>query len=156
MKTLQIDEKNARALYKGASKEFKATLEDTFGKDFFSGKIKDRIKTFEDACAELEIYPEDAIADFQETALKDEIAYRKLKIIAEALNEGWKPDWTDSNQYKYFPWLEYSRSGSGFVCSYTNYSYTRTTIGSRLCFKSEELALYIGEQFIDLYNEYLN
>lgn len=154
MKTLQIDEKNARALYKEASKEFKATLEDTFGKDFFSGKITDRIKTFEDACAELELYPEDVIAGFQETASKDEIAYRKLKIIAKALNEGWKPDWTDSNQYKYFPWLEYSRSGSCFVCSAAVYS--ASDVGSRLCFKSKELALYIGEQFIDLYNEYLN
>lgn len=158
MKTLQIDEKNARALYKGAPKEFKTTLEDTFGKDFFSGKITDRIKTFEDACAELELYPEDVIAGFQETASKDEIAYRKLKIIAKALNEGWKPDWTDSNQYKYFPWLEYSRSGSGFVFSGTDCARTAAyaAIGSRLCFKSKELALYIGEQFIDLYNEYLN
>lgn len=156
MKTLQIDEKNARALYKGASKEFKATLEDTFGKDFFSSKITDRIKTFEDACAELELDPEKVLTDFLETASKDEIAYRKLKIIAKALNEGWKPDWADSNQYKYFPWLEYSRSGSGFVCSVTYYSAATTYFGSRLCFKSSELALYIGKQFNDLYNEYLN
>lgn len=156
MKTLQIDEKNARALYKGASKEFKATLEDTFGKEFFSGKIIDRIKSFEDACAELELDPEEILAGFRETASKDEIAYRKLKIIAKALNEGWKPDWSNSNEYKYFPWLDYSRSASGFVYSDTYCTCTDTSVGSRLCFKSKELALYIGEQFIDLYNEYLN
>jgi len=156
MKALQIDEKNARTFYKEASKAFKAALEDTFGKEFFSEKITDRIKTFEDACAKLGLLPEQVIPGFGVTISKDEIAYRKLKIIAEALNEGWKPDWTDSNQYKYFPWLEYSRSASGLVYSCTYYSFTSTFIGSRLCFKSKELALYIGEQFIDLYNEYLN
>lgn len=154
MKTLQIDEKNARALYKGASKEFKATLEDTFGKDFFSGKITDRIKTFEDACAELGIVPNLALEAY-EVLSSDEIAYCKLKIIAEALNEGWKPDWSNSDEYKYYPWFEYSRSGSGFVYSDTYYANTHTYIGSRLCFKSREIAKYIGEQFNDLYNDYL-
>jgi len=65
----------------------------------------DRIKTFEDACAELELYPEEVLAGFMKTASTDEIAYRKLRIIAEALNEGWKPDWSNSDEYKYYPWF---------------------------------------------------
>ena len=154
MKTLQIDEKNARALYKGASKEFKATLEDTFGKDFFFFLITDRIKTFEDACAELGLEVENTLTFFG-PATVDEIAYRKLKIIAEALNEGWKPDWSNSDEYKYYPYFEYNRSGSGFVYSHTNCTRTYTCIGSRLCFKSRELAEYIGNQFIDLYNKFI-
>jgi len=155
MKTLQIDEKNARALYKGASKEFKATLEDTFGKEFFSGKITDRIKTFKDACVELFIEPEEVLIDLQGSASADEVAYRKLKVIAAALNEGWSPDWKDSSEYKYYPWFEYSRSGSGFVCSDTFCTHTYAMIGSRLCFKSSDLAKYAGTQFIDIYNKYL-
>lgn len=154
MKTLQIDEKNARALYKGASKEFKATLEDTFGKEFFSGKITDRIKTFEDACVELFIEPEEVLIDLQGSASADEVAYRKLKVIAAALNEGWSPDWKDSSEYKYYPWFEYSRSASGFVCSYSYYANADASIGSRLCFKSSDLAKYAGTQFIDIYNKY--
>ena len=31
----------------------------------------------------------------------DEIARRKLETIAAALNEGWKPDWNNTDQYKY-------------------------------------------------------
>jgi len=153
MKTLQIDEKNARALYKRASKEFKATLEDTFGKEFFSGKITDRIKTFEDACVELFIEPEEVLIDLQGSASADEVAYRKLKVIAAALNEGWSPDWKDSSEYKYYPWFEYSRSGSGFV--YSGADCTDASVGSRLCFKSSDLAKYAGTQFIDIYNKYL-
>lgn len=137
MKTLQIDEKNARALYKGASKEFKATLEDTFGKEFFSGKITDRIKSFEDACAELFIEPEEVLIDLQGNPSADEVAYRKLKVITAALNEGWLPDWKDSSEYKYYPWFEYSRSASSFVYSNTNYTNTNTNISSQLCGKTK-------------------
>lgn len=159
MKTLQIDEKNARALYKGASKEFKATLEDTFGKEFFSGKIIDRVKTFEDACVELGMDPEEVKASLDDSGLEeDEKCYRMLKIIIRALNEDPKgefPDWTDSNQYKYYPWFEFSRSASGFVCSRTHCTGTRTDIGARLCCKSSDLAKYAGTQFIDIYNKYL-
>lgn len=43
MKTLQIDEANARKLYPKATEAFKTMLEDSFGKDFFSQKITDRI-----------------------------------------------------------------------------------------------------------------
>ena len=35
----------------------------------------------------------------------DEIARRKLETITEALNEGWRPDWNNTNEYKYFPWF---------------------------------------------------
>lgn len=52
MKTLQIEDKEARKLFPVASAEMKAILVSTFGAEFFSGKITDRIKTYEDACAE--------------------------------------------------------------------------------------------------------
>ena len=35
MKTLQLSEEKAKELYKTASPEFRAMLEETFGKDFF-------------------------------------------------------------------------------------------------------------------------
>ncbi len=49
MKTLQIDEMKAKQFWKTGTSELKAILEDTFGKSFFSEKITDRVKTFEDA-----------------------------------------------------------------------------------------------------------
>jgi len=155
MKTLQITDTNARQMYKTATAEIKAMLEDTFGKEFFSGKIIDRIKTYEDACAELGESPVDE--NLLKTAgfTPDEIAYRKIKTITQALNEGWKPDWNDSNQHKWFPWYKLSSSGFVFYATVYSCSGARAGNGSRLCFQSDELATYAGKQFIDLYKSFI-
>lgn len=155
-RTLQIEESKARGLYKSASHEIKTLLEDTFGKDFFSQKVTDRIKTYEDACSELGVKPIEETDLFQIGFTKDEIAYRKIKTITEALNEGWKPDWSDKNQKKWYPWF-YPGSSSGcvFCDAYSRYSDVYAGYGSRLCFKSEELANYAGKQFVDLYKEFI-
>jgi hypothetical protein len=152
MKQLQIDGKKAKQLYSTASPEWKATFEDTFGKEYFSQKITDRVKTFEDACEVLGVGPS---YSFNSTDSKDEIAYKKLKIIIQALNEGWTPDWSNSNQKKWYPWMKWNGSGFGFSDSYCDYWATRTCVGSRLCFKSEELAIYAAKQFEAIYNDFL-
>lgn len=117
--------------------------------------IKERIKTFDDVIRELGDDPQDfknAISIMDEP---DEIAYVKLKLIAKALNEGWKPDWTDSNEYKYYPWFRMgSSSGGGFSYDGYDFGYAVSDVGSRLCFKSRRLAEYAGEQFEELYKEY--
>ena len=108
MTTLQISKQKALALYPTASNEFKAMLEETFGKEFFTVKITDRIKTYEDAC---EILGEEPINErgFRCYGFSDdEIALRKLKTITRALNEGWKADWNDSNQQKWVPYFTVS------------------------------------------------
>ena len=45
---------------------------------------------------------------------------------------------------------------AGFACAYSAYapSNTYAAFGSRLCFKSEALAVYAGKQFIDLYMDF--
>ena len=87
------------------------------------------------------------------------IALEKLIVIAEAWNkqDGFVPDYSNSNQYKWFPWFRYSDDAAGFVCAYSSNTATTTTatIGSRLCFKSEERATEFGKQFIDLWNDFL-
>ena len=55
--------------------------------------ITKRVKTYADACAVLGIEPMNETVLAKLGFTKDEIAYRKLKTIAEALNEGWRPDW---------------------------------------------------------------
>lgn len=156
MKTLKIEESKARSIYKTASSELKIMLEDTFGKEFFSQKVTERIKTYEDACVELGITPIDESIRSSNGFTKDEIAYRKIKTITEALNEGWVPDWTDENQKKWTPFF-YPNSSSGFVFCHTGYSYSYTFAanGLRLCFKSDELATYAGKQFVELYKEFI-
>jgi hypothetical protein len=128
MQTLQIDKSKARKLYKNAAPEFKELLHETFGEKFFNEKITDRVKTFEDAYEIVGIRPQD-ITCTNDT--KDELAYKKLKIIAQALNEGWTPDWSNSNERKWFPWFEYK---SGFGFSRAHYDYWRTVRMSALAF----------------------
>lgn len=154
-KTLQIEEQTARRLYPTASPEFKSMLEDSFGKDFFTQKITDRIKSYLDACAEL---GEEPLSESQLKSLgftDDEIIYRKIKTITQALNEGWTPDWSDGNQKKWTPYFRMSSGGFVFGGTYCVYSCAHAGYASLLCFKSGELAKYAGEQFTKLYSNFI-
>lgn len=119
--------------------------------------ITKRVKTYADACAVLGIEPKNEAVLAKLGFTKDEIAYRKLKTIAEALNEGWQPDWANSNEYKYWPWFVYNTASAGFSCANTYYATSNTNahLGSRLCYKTSELAAYAGNQFEDIYNDFL-
>lgn len=117
--------------------------------------VTKRIKTYEDACRELDIPTNPEKCRFMS---KDEKAYYFLKVIAKALNEGWEPDWSNRNQEKWYPWFEVTGTNpAGLACSDAIYpvSYTAASIGSLLCFKTEALAKYAGTQFIKLYEKYL-
>ena len=115
-----------------------------------------KIKTFEDAFAALNLKPE-SIIDFSaapEKHRKALEAHYKLVIIAEALNEGWKPNWEDFNENKYTPWFTH-KAGFGLSCyDYDGWD-AGTNVGSRLCLKTSELAEYAGKQFEELYRDYL-
>jgi len=154
LEAIKISKNNARKLYT-TMPEFKSALEDTFGKDFFTGKITDRIKTYKDACLELNEIPlnEKELTDLGFTT--DEINYRKLKTVTKALNQGWVPDWTNTNQAK---WVPYFRLSSGaFVFTDADFAYSSANAGdgSRLCFPSDELATYAGKQFADTYKGFM-
>lgn len=145
--------------------------------------ITERVKTFEDAWKELGNHPfvkEYALINpFVNDYSRDLVAYLKLRIIVAALNEGWEPKFTE-DEYRYFPWfylytkeeydkLDYKekrrcvlRSGIithsyyGFVYCYAHHdaSNSFTYGGSRLAFKTRELAEYAGKQFIDIYADF--
>ena len=111
---------------------------------------------------------------------EDFIAYFKLRIIVAALNEGWEPKF-EKGEYRYYPWFylytkeeydklddeqkgrcvlrsgNYSFSCRGFVSSGTNYnaSYSYTINGSRLAFRTRELADYAGRQFIEEWADFM-
>lgn len=76
--------------------------------------ITERIKTFEDACKELNRLAEEGnenmallLADYESNAdnIKTEatLAYMKLCIIVAALNEGWEPKFTE-DELRWYPW----------------------------------------------------
>jgi len=158
MRTLQIKQDSLLVAFRNAGKEGKKVLSDLFGKQVaLYDNITDRVKTFEDACQVLGIstdVPE--VKGLPRKHQKAIVANYKLIIIAEALNEGWKPNWQDSNEYKYYPWFDMSNP-AGVGCSHTSLaaSLTGASVGSRLCFKNRELAIYFGQTFTDLLNESL-
>jgi hypothetical protein len=90
-----------------------------------------KIKTFIQACKKLGLdaskLPDvSCLPDIHQKAI---IAHYKLIIIAQALNDGWQPNWNDSNQGKYYPWFEIkadtkSPGGSGLVYHYCDLWYT--------------------------------
>lgn len=124
--------------------------------------MKSKIKTFEDACNALNINPETSLPEvtmLPEKHQKAVVALTKLIIIAEALNEGWQPDWSDSTQWKYYPWFDMEDSvkqPSGSGLSFFGYADGRSfsVVGSRLAYKSRELARYAGKQFAKEYADY--
>lgn len=112
----------------------------------------------------------------------DVVAYLKLRIIVAALNEGWKPTFPDG-ECRYYPWFyiytkeEYEKLNKdekkkcrvvgrshdnayalgGVVCSSAHFSpsYSYSYHGSRIVFKTSELAEYCEKQFIDIWSDYL-
>jgi hypothetical protein len=118
------------------------------------------IKTFEDACKALN-YDASAISitGIHAKHQKAIEAHAKLIIIAEAINEGWRPDWNNSNEYKYQLWPDIEEDEtkpSGFGLSYGGCDHwgTDASVGSRLCFQSREKARYCFDTFIDLWEAY--
>ena len=187
---ITIQKENILNAYNQASGEQKSLLENLFGKDMFQPQdIKERVKTFEDACNELgdkhplvsQYYR--AFAAFNcEVMTKELFAYLKLRIICAALNEGWKPTF-DKEEYRYYVWFyiytkeEYEKlveddkkacrvvgrsssnavAGGGLVFAYASNasSGSNSYSGSRLAFKTRDLAEYCGKQFIDIWVDFL-
>ena len=186
-KELKISAEVALAAYNNTDANGRELLEHLFGKDIFHPKyVRDRIKTFDDAFHAIGDKHE-LVKDYKNLIVcycipKDIIAFAKLRIIAEALNEGWKPTFKDG-ECRYYPWFyiytkkEYeeldedekkecrvvyrsfsSASASGGVV-YASVggasSYSDAGYGSRLSFKTREIAEYFGKQFIDIWAEFL-
>jgi len=117
--------------------------------------IKERITNFVDVLIVLNIDGKE-FAEQCKGLSTDELAYKQLKLIVQAFNEGWTPDWTNGKWDKYYPWFKMgSPSGGGF--SFSDYVYWRagSCVGSHLCYKSSDLAEYAGKLFESIYKDFL-
>ncbi|MCO6499109.1 MAG: hypothetical protein J5I47_01885 [Vicingus serpentipes] len=121
-----------------------------------------KLKTFEDACKIEKLDPKKILPDFScypEEDRKALEAHAKLLVVVKAANrldnnnKEWTPDWTDG-KWKYEPWFVMNEGSSGFRYDVFDYWFTLSCVGSRLCFKSEDVCEYITNQFIDLYRDY--
>ncbi len=157
MKNIEINEQQAKELYKSANAEIQKKLELAFGSAAFITDANQKVKTFEDACDVLGIssISSKAFAFLPDLNRKAIIAYYKLTIIAKALNGDWVADWENAGQHKYYPYFAFV-PGVGFRFYGCGLWVTRTGVGSRLCYRTPELAKYAGTQFEELYNELLS
>lgn len=125
----------------------------------YKGK-KEWVKTYEEACQVVGTDPV-ALPDVSMLPAKHRksvIAYIKLVTIIEALNEGWVPDFGKASQNKYFPFFVTQRQMNGDVnIVYKDHfeSNGYVDINSRLFLRTIQLARYVGQNFSELYHEYL-
>ncbi|CAA0192838.1 hypothetical protein [Tenacibaculum maritimum] len=149
---ITIQKEAALKAHKNANSKGKTLLENLLGKKLFLKEVTDRIKKVADVLEDNNITQEQIDKMFANTP-----EHFKCQFIAEllckSLNEGWTPNWDNSNEHKYYPWFKMGSSGFRFVvCDYWT---TDSFVGSRLCFKSRKLAKYAGEQFEDLYKKFM-
>lgn len=121
--------------------------------------ITERIKTFKDACEELGdehplVKEYWGVVNINLDITQDLISYLKLRIIAAALNEGWKPTF-DKDEERWYPWFKIKQGGLVCANAYDAGLSSYTDYGVRLVFKSKELAEYCSKQFIDIWCDYL-
>ncbi len=155
MNTLQITEEKAITAHKQAKPSGKKLLEDLFGKSIFRKNIMERIKNFDDVLQENGI-DKAQFYDLQKLLTPDEFAYKQIKLIVKTLNEDWEPDWTNGKFDKYYPWFKMgSPSGDGFSYCDCDHWFTGSNVGSRLCFKSRELAEHAGTTFLEIYKSFM-
>lgn len=152
--------------------------------------ITERIKTLYDAQCELAQRAEHGdneakqlIEEYNkvetEKATTDLVAFLQLRIITAALNEGWKPQFTEDER-RWYPYLVLwtkeeidamsdeekddnqlllwggdadagASCGSSSSRSYFGWTITTAYLGSRLPYKTEALATYAGRQFASVY-----
>ena len=119
------------------------------------------VKSYEDACRELGILPTyPKFTQCQKQDRKSMIAYHQLTVIIRALNilpngKCWEVDLNERYQIKWRIWWDICKSGLILSCITHMPSYASTQTGSRLLFRSEELAKYCAKQFKDLWSDYI-
>ena len=128
----------------------------------------EKIKSFEDACKVKGLDAEKVLPDvaaFPAPHQKALIALAKLVIINDALNytdnnnQDWKPDWSNYNEDKYYPWFDTEKhednNPTGFRLLGCVYDNAHSIVGARLVYRTRKLAEYAGEQFLDLYQDFM-
>ena len=117
--------------------------------------ISQKVTSYESACKLLKVNPKTlpVVDKLDKVEQKRILAYHKLTIIAKALNEGWKLNWNNKDEYKYYPYFYYEGNAFCYCVSYFIGCYC--SVGSALVYKNSELAKYAGIKFKKLYNDYM-
>jgi hypothetical protein len=104
------------------------------------------INTYEDALK--------VLGEAPKTRVDDKI-YQIIKAAnyLDNNNKEWIPDFSNASQSKYYPY--FNLGAYGWVVGSYSYNFDCARLGFGGYFKSSELALYAGNQFLDVYKDYL-
>ena len=100
------------------------------------------ILSFDEVCEQLGVEDNNQLSSFE-----------KLKLISKVANQGWYPNWKNTNENKYFPYFDYNEGVFSFYIVY--YDYTTMSVPSALLYQSNDLAYFMGVYYLDLYEDYL-
>lgn len=189
---IEFSDEQLVALYRTGGDEARKAIKEALGDEFSELiPVTKRVQTLDDAVREL---GDDQPAVKAWRSIKygysvsekdpdtaDIMAYVTLRVITEALNEGWKPQFTEGERL-WYAWYDFltkeevegmsdeekeerrvvgrasynAFAYGGLVCSDASYvsAFSSTSGGSRLAFKNEELAEYAAKQFGDIYADF--
>lgn len=180
---VEIEESKLQTAYANACDGVKDFMESLFGKKVFEAAkptLDDykTIRTYEDACKALG----EPIFEDPNNLPNHIIALMKLETISRALwGRNWQPQPdAEGNNVFWFPWFALwtkkevedmkpeqrgallsadapygAYAGFGFLSAANRSSGASAYVGFRLCQETEEKAKYFGQQFIELWAEYL-
>lgn len=189
---IEFSDEQLVALYRTGGDEARKAIKEALGDEFSELiPVTKRVQTLDDAVREL---GDDQPAVKAWRSIKygysvsekdpdtaDIMAYVTLRVITEALNEGWKPQFTEGER-RWYAWYDfltkeevegmsdeekeerrvvgrashnaYAYGGLVYSGAYHVSTLSSTYYGSRLAFKNEELAEYAAKQFGDIYADF--
>ena len=189
---IEFSDEQLVALYRTGGDEARKAIKEALGDEFSELiPVTKRVQTLDDAVREL---GDDQPAVKAWRSIKygysvsekdpdtaDIMAYVTLRVITEALNEGWKPQFTEGER-RWYAWYDFltkeevegmsdeekeerrvvgrasynagACGGLVFSYAYNVSAVSVTSFGSRLAFKNEELAEYAAKQFGDIYADF--
>lgn len=152
MENLTILKENAIKAFDEANAKGKNLLKNLFGEKVFVKNIMDRIDSLQ---AALE-YNGKTIEQFELETEHDtdaQKADKEIEEIALALREGKELTMEQRWYYPYFS--RNTGSAVGFSYHDCHYDYVNACVGARRSVDTSEKAIYMGQQFIDIYNRSL-
>lgn len=157
MKTKQLSNSKLRALYNTGTQKTKELLEETYGKDFFSQSVIDRIGGWKDMMEETGRPDVPEFVDLPEDLRLHFQKYYKVVIGTEAYNEGERMDIYNEKVWRHYPYFACNGSPAGFAFDVSLYgsTYADAGSGSRLALKSEERSNAFGRKHPDFFREWL-
>lgn len=171
MRKIEIEKTKLEAAFAVACGNTRTVLLALFGEDAVKPEKPDysdyhNIKTMDDVFAATGVDKEEfeqKIADLPE----DVQAFMLLRLIRKALNPTWKPNWADTDEWKYYPYFSIevpagvgsANTGSVLGVSVLNSnhvaSYSPAVCGGALASENREIAIWFGEHFTEIWKGYL-